>query len=502
MKRKHLLYLVACAILFSSTACSNDDLIEETELVSETQIEHPHRIMANLNLKDYNVNIDMVKGYLRLTKRIDDMRSITPLTIDQDTLAWAVQYQKGWQVLSGDSRMAPVMISCEEGNFDLKELSSNTNSLNGLLYFIRDTHYGTDTIKDRLWEFLETSELSTSPKKGPHRIGGEIATRGMWVEQDTYYESTLTTIPHVIQTNWNQGSIIEWNFYNGPYDYNMYYNAFTMTFDGKHSPAGCTAVAAGQIIYHYRKNNPRNISLPQDGYVYGDNTPPVLYNYSTNAWSLIETPYSPDGGVKYTALFLSWLGNMMNLEYHLSGTEGSRQKTIHAFDSCKLDFNETTGYNYYTISSELSNGRPIYIVAGAENSGDTTHAFIIDSKKIYEEFAYVSYLWDNDYEVSWEEYNRLDPWRFEMPDEYDPYENNEVYCEHIITHSQDISFAMNWGGNSIYNNLYYNVYHYISDFIDEAGYYPPVINVYQPYWAAIHHNFDSVRYFFHHFREL
>ena len=68
MKRKHLLYLVACAILFSSTACSNDDLIEETELVSESQVKHPHRIMTNLNPNDYNVNINMVNGYLRLTK--------------------------------------------------------------------------------------------------------------------------------------------------------------------------------------------------------------------------------------------------------------------------------------------------------------------------------------------------------------------------------------------------------------------------------------------------
>lgn len=102
MARKHLLYLVACTILFSSSACSNEDLIEETELVSESQITPPHRIKANLNPKDYNVNIDMVKGYLMLTKRIDDLRSITPLTIEEDTLAWAVQYRKGWQVLSGD----------------------------------------------------------------------------------------------------------------------------------------------------------------------------------------------------------------------------------------------------------------------------------------------------------------------------------------------------------------------------------------------------------------
>ena len=122
--------------IIAITGCNADDMIENVMCEKESQFAYPHRIMSNLNPKDYNVNIDMVNGYLRLTKRIDDLRSITPLTIDQDTLAWAVQYQDGWQVFSGDSRMAPVMISSEEGELDLKEQSPNTNAVNGLLYYI------------------------------------------------------------------------------------------------------------------------------------------------------------------------------------------------------------------------------------------------------------------------------------------------------------------------------------------------------------------------------
>ena len=493
MKKNYLLlYLVVCSVLFSSTACSNDDLIEETELVSETQIKHPHRIMANLNPKDYNVNIDMVKGYLRLTKRIDDMRSITPLTIDQDTLAWAVQYQKGWQVLSGDSRMAPVMISCEEGDFEMKEQSLCAEAVNGMLYYIRDIHYGTDTLKDRLWSFLETSKLSTSPQKGPRRIGGEIATRGMWVELETNYESSSAIVPHIIQTSWGQGADnFVWDNYNGSYFFSEF-NTFTPKQQGKHTKVGCTAVAAGQIIHHFRKNNHRNIPIPTNGEVLGNNTEPLFYNETTAAWALMEYTYT-SSGVKYAALFLSYLGNQMGLDYGLISTGGSIGQAKDAFTDYKLNCDQINSYSFSAIDNSLNNNRPIYVSAMEDNAGNTKHAFIIDSKYEIEETVTTTYLWDSDYEVSWDEYNRLDPWRFDMPDEYDPYENNDVYYEYLANHSRSVSIAMNWGLYGNNNNTYYRVYHYIAPFSDEYGYYPGLNRVYNPNWGIAINN-DSIHY--------
>ena len=497
MKRKHLLYLVACAILFSSTACSNDDLIEETELVSESLVKHPHRIMANLNPKDYNVSIDMVNGYLRLTKKINELRSITPLTIEQDTLAWAVQYQKGWQVLSGDSRMAPVLISCEDGDFELKVPSPNTYVVDGLLHHIRDIHYGTDTIKDRLWIFLETSKLSAAPKRGPRRIGGEIATRGMWVELETNYESSSRTIPHIIQASWGQGADnFEWDYYNGPYFFS-HFNSFTKKIQGKHTKVGCTAVTAGQIIHHFRKTNHRNIPIPTNGEVIGNNTVPNFYDDTTAAWVLMENvlPDPPTSyyGVKHAALFLSFLGNQMGLDYGLNYTTGDIDDAKAALTDYKLAYDQINSYNFSAIDNSLNNNMPVYVSAKNKKLSNTEHSFIIDSKFEIEERVITTYLWDNDYEVSWEEYNRLDPWRFEMPDEYDPYEDNDVYYEYLANHSKSISLAMNWGWHGTCNSNYYLAYHYIAPFSDEYGYYPGVNCVCEPNWRVIINN-DTIYY--------
>lgn len=493
MTRKHLLYLVACAILFSSTACSNDDLFEETELVSESQVKYPHRIKPNLNPKDYNVNIDMVNGFLRLTKKINELRSITPLTIGQDTIAWAVQYQKGWQVLSGDSRVAPILAFNEEGEFEMKEQSPNAYAMNGFLSYIRDIHYGSDTIKDRLWKFLETSKLSTVPKRGPRRIGGEIATRGMWVELETNYESSSMNVPHIIQTKWGQGANnFEWDNYGGYYFWSEF-NTFTPKQQGKHTKVGCTAVAAGQIIHHFRKNgHHRGIQIPTNGYVSGNNTAPHFSDFTTNAWNLMEYEFASTG-VKYSALFLSFLGNQMGLNYGLNSTGGTIEQAKDALTEYELIYDQINSYRFSAIDSSLNSNSPVYVSAMEDDYGSTKHAFIIDSKHDIEETVTTTYLWDNDYEVSWEEYNRLDPWRFEMPDEYDPYENNDVYYEFTANHSRSISIAMNWGLYGDNNNTYYRVYHFIAPFSDEYGHFPGINRWYDPNWGIAINN-DSIHY--------
>lgn len=483
MKRNHLLlYLVACVILFSSTACSNDDLIEETELVSETQIKHPHRIMSNLNPKDYNVNIDMVKGYLRLTKRIDDMRSITPLTIYQDTLAWAVQYQKGWQVLSGDSRLAPVMISSEESELDLKEQSPNTNAVNGLLYYIKDIHYGADTLKNRVWKFLETSDLYQKKPHSPRRIGGEIMTRGMWVAVDSSYETSTLTTPHIIQTKWGQGDTTAWVYNIDPF-VNIKWNGFTKTINNKHTLAGCLVVAACQLIYHYRKDDARGIALPQNCSIPGDNTIPEFSNYTTDLWLSMAHYRNPiNVKVKNVALFLSYLGKQIGASYGLNYTSADPDMLAGALNNYLIYCNTSYSYNYSIVYGNLSGDKPVGVIS--RNTNNTDHTFIIDSKIEETEFYQVTYLWDNDYEVDYYEYNRLEPWRFEMPDEYDPLENNDVYCCDTVDHSLTVRFAMNWGWDGYCDNCYYLASIKNYPLTDQYGYYPGFYYEYLPYWAT------------------
>ena len=314
----------------------------------------------------------------------------------------------------------------------------------------------------------------------------------MWVEIDTEYESTITSTPHIIQTNWDQGqrNYVWNNYFDGPFN-NVRFNAYTKTIDGKHTLAGCVAVAAGQIIFHFRKNNHRDIPLPTDGYIIGDNIVPVLTNFSTNAWSLIE--YNSSSSVKNAALFLSYLGNGMGLTYGLDGTGGDINDAKTALSNYLLNYNSFEGYDFSIVNNNLSINKPI-LVSAQRYGYSSGHEFLIDSKIEHEETVSTTYLWDNEYEVTWEEYNRLDSWRFDMPEEYDPYENNEVFRETIDNHSKSISIAMNWGWGSSYNNQYFIAFNQVDPFTDEYGYYPGVYFIYDPFWTPIeNYTYKNVR---------
>lgn len=76
------------------------------------------------------------------------------------------------------------------------------------------------------------------------------------------------------------------------------------------------------------------------------------------------------------------------------------------------------------------------------------------------------------------------PWRFEMPEEYDPLENNEVYYYYTVDHSLSVSFAMNWGWDGYCDNCYYSASMRNYPLTDQYGYYPGSYYEYQPYWAA------------------
>ena len=509
MNTKILLVLLAMSFLFMS--CEGDEYLASINQDSQMKKEILGENKMSRKVSDnYSVSFEMIRGYLRITKRNQDVISIEPLILECDTLAWIVQYKDGWQVLSGDSRLAPVLATSDKGTLDTKEQTISLQTLNGLLLYIRDVHYGTNTIKDRLWSFLETSDLYNKSKSGSHRAGGEIATRGMWVAVDSSYVYSVTTIPHIIQTKWGQG-IVEsnWNNYSSPDPQNCPWNGYTKTKNGVHTLTGCAAVAVGQIIFRFRKNNNRGIEIPMNGTISSDNVTPSFADSSVVAWSLMVNDTNALNH-KYTALFLSFLGNQMGLIYGIYGTSLPNYNinaATNQFSNYKINSDSTDVYNYDIVKNSLENGDPICVFATQENPHNlpnmmlASHAFIIDSERIIDDQYCVRYLWDNDYEVDYFEYNQLEPWRFEMPDEYDPIENNEVYRNQIISGTKTVQFAMNWGYDGQGDNNYWTASYLIYPFTDEFGYYPGAYFEYLPYWSSRGINYSTIDRMVYNFNE-
>ena len=86
-------------------------------------------------------------------------------------------------------------------------------------------------------------------------------------------------------------------------------------------PVGCSPVAVGQVVYHYRKNNNRNIAIPIEA-IGPDATNTnqfIVTNSSSEGWNYLSDSH-------YIAMFLRDIGKKMKTKY---GTTASGTSTSH-----------------------------------------------------------------------------------------------------------------------------------------------------------------------------
>ncbi|MBQ8224475.1 MAG: C10 family peptidase [Bacteroides sp.] len=443
MKRLHKILALG---LFLFASCSQDEVLNEVVKTATVSTRSTEDSVVSNN--DYKVDYTLLQKYLKLTKKDADVQTITPLVREGDTLAYGVQYTQGWDFIAADQRLTPVMAYSKVGNFP----QPLTEPIEGALTYIQKKQATKDSIRNAMWRFLSPTP---SFNKAITR-GGDYGV-GMWIVEDTVYESTFVESEKLIPTTW-------WQIY--PWD------QCTPLKNGKRTKVGCTAVTAGQLIYFFRKNNHKNIAIPTN--VVGIEGGIRVEAYDTSMWNNLAKTQKEYTTTMNTSAFLSYLGHdIMDLEFGTDKTSGNEERIANALTWAGIDYTLSTGYSSSTVLSNLKGGKPVGMISEME-SGDR-HSYIIDYYRISTENTYVNCYWDPLYEPTEREFYEHDITWFEAPEGADPLKD-PIYKRINENTIENTFFSMNWGLTDGIDNGYHYI---VSNYTTEQGYY-----YFSEYWSV------------------
>ena len=462
-----------------SLSCSHDEfsdltksvLIEKTGIITST----------NQEIKT-DVDETMLNKYLNLVKKNDRVVSIKPINEDNELLAYCVQYDEGWDLISGDIRCSPILASSTNGKIDLSSSDPGTVAALGMLNAVKQAKHDNLPYINPIWGLFikDKSKLEVPKTKNGTINPKSMYGHGMWIAVDTSYSSIDTDTHHYISTQWGQDSP-----FNNYTEHNY--------------AAGCGPVAVGQIIAHFRMTNPRNDLLYTTATSDPNNIGCYIYgNKSATAWNIVNG--SHNGMI--AQIFLASLGKEeLNAHYYAPDSTSSDLLTYatNAFSNHKINCSNNSSIN---VLRNLFNYNSLVLIVAGKLNTNGAHAFIVDRYYTIEEYITTRYEWDPEHEVTFWESQRLPAWMFEPMDD-----GKEPITEYETTELFTISdyIGMNWGWRGFGNN---NIYPFRQrsmtiEGYDEAGYYylPSHDYYYNPNWYVANHQYNNIQYFFHSFSE-
>ncbi len=429
-------------VLFSS--CSHDSIdtsvsrLKDTDVVELTQTPETNFTVSNGTLSKY----------LKLFYKGKAIDKVEPIIKDGDILGYLVQYSNnnGWDVISSDIRLSPVLLSCPEGKIDLTK-SEDKLMIQGMIepYYAKRKEKSGNAINGT-WAFLlgKTKIQSASPSgllpstKSQNKINGRGLGQGMWLPVDTTIRESIDECPRRTTTTWYQSDP---------------FNKYTPKQNNQHCPVGCSPVAIGQLLYLYYLDDPNKFSIPTVA-TYSNNEDTVYFhNLTTSAWQSLVLTYYPGVICDTVSMFLSWVGKEMGVEYDLNG---SRVTWEHETAYLNTKFNYRVGFpvNNATMESEfcdtlfssISYGSPVFI-STTKLGTDSLHTFLIDQYKNNVSEYVITYVFDPYHNITEDDMLNYPQWCFQWPGPsygYDP-DKDTAELEVIVNGSYYMYVRMNWG---------------------------------------------------------
>ena len=464
MKKCFLLISLCVAMCACNENTFINEPVQENELVMSRSGETP-------SSDNYTVTPEMVCKYLYIARKGKTIDSLTPVIENGDTLAYVAQYTDslGWDLISGDRRIPPVLANSNTGVLNLSDtINPAVGAVKGMIYTVKTIKESSETIKDPIWKVLEPKEKVVNNKPQARGIGF-----GKWIALDTTLETDCYTRPHIITTKWGQDH--PWN-------------TKTPRIQSVATKVGCVPVAAGQIIYHFRKNNYNGVDLPNNAfyteYYYDTETGvPTFSNKSTEPWSNIKlNAQTLQSENDVTCVFLSYLGDQIGMNYGINGStplsDNIESVLLNVF---KIESKRTSSFNFNQILANIKAGKPIYACFNGSNDG---HAFIIDAYQHLTESMRVNYMWDPNYEL--QEGDEV----VEPPMDASSSKDGYAYREEEISYYESYSLMMNWGWQGNYDNTSYLACTSSRWTMDES----PVVRYYSPHWTVNGHTYSELNF--------
>lgn len=406
--------------------------------------------LAN-NLKEgFLVKEKDILAYLQYKKNTDETKSqevdITPILTDQgDTVMYVINYNNsGWEILAADKRCKAVVAFDNDGRFDIDEqippIQTWIRGIGEDIMRVRSIS-SYDSIEDKavvdnmkksevFWkmitadpDYLQSKITQTKSGLDPIPYGDGHWEATEWILDTVSYQ----LVNHLVQTHWDQG-----------YPYNSYcpLKSYSTT---ERTPAGCVAIAAGQVANYLNKQIGNPLTAPLTAFCDAQVSPysyyqassgdPHMYvsDMSSTAWSSI--PASGD----MCAKLISEIGIAENMIYtdntSLAAGLGETYFANHGFSYSKWDI------NYDALIDNVTSGKPVIVGAYDSNNNNQGHAFIVDAYRYVRTKLTTYYVWVSDDTYSWSV-----PVRFE---------------EEFLT---DEAISMNWGWGGSYDTVWFNLY--------------------------------------------
>jgi len=297
-------------------------------------------------------------------------------------------------------------------------LSSKGNSKSKILAFSKDGFWD-----EELMPALVNKWLGRLDKIGEDSL--------IFTNRTNNYLNNKRSITPLLTCHWHQSS---------PYN-----DLSPIISDGNvKTAAGCVAVAAAQIAYYWRKDNP--IYTLRDTPVYPYGSAPVTYSVpkgSLNNWELMKDSYTANDSQesRYAAAQLCYVIGTTSYLNYASSTGGSINDASNALYS---QFDLTSEYTAKSklsqqeweelLYNQIEKGYPV-LCAGAERDG---HAFVLDGYDNESNLYHFNFGWGG----AGDGYYPVDDSELSMGGYY----NNQSVVYNILPKNRNISASMNAEG--------------------------------------------------------
>ncbi|MDO5650209.1 MAG: C10 family peptidase, partial [Gallicola sp.] len=322
MKKNNYLIIFSITLLGALVACGGEEVssyLNDIEVVSKG---NEIVLKGNISLSDAKqIAMQFMSENNTSSLRTGKSNEITSIELfidNKDTLLYLMNFTDGFTLISGSSVTYPILAFADQNNIYKDDIKNNSE----LMFWI-------ENMKEQIKESLsDTAAIMNDPLSWENTP--ESLTRSR-VGQSGKSSGRIGEELCLIKTNWSQGP---------PFN-NFCPSVGSKYLNGK-APAGCVAIAIGQIIFYHKK---------------------FSCNY-TPIWSLLEDPIkNPDEIAK----FIKTIGDGVSMVYKKDGSYPALATKIGIYDGPK-DFLKLAGYNVKSsnfslteLVSQLDKKNPVYI---------------------------------------------------------------------------------------------------------------------------------------------
>lgn len=342
---KKLVYFLS---LILTIGCTNNLFVEDPRIDSEsTQSTFVSQEDAVAALQQFLNEFEPVtkNGKTRTIKNVYSSLDCVKTKSSEESeepLVYIMNFEndEGFAVVSGDTRVQPILVLTDEGNISPND--TITNPAIAAMLSIADTDYRMAVglpIEDADGNILEPCGID-SDGRFLYAPVGEV-TDGVNLEgigkPITSYIAYTPWIEYARRGNqvgcyWGQSS--------------KPYNQYTFTSDGHQSPAGCVPAAVAQIMFFWGHN------FTMDGYYFDWD---VMHKHTGN---VSYTPAYDMIGELYLKLGLP---KNLDVTYAVGGSPAPNSNVPRTFVNCGFSSGGSIqDYNFDTIYNVIS-ARPVYV---------------------------------------------------------------------------------------------------------------------------------------------